>query len=157
MSETPIQKLDPDEKPEGNQQESIFANEEVTLKGYDKSLKNARTLLYVVAILQVGMGVFEYFKYQDYDEDIRLLAMGIDIAIGLPFLILAIWSYKKPLPAFLTALILYPVIIVGFTIWNPENLTSGIVLKIIVIVALWKAYKDAKENEELKKSFGRED
>jgi Ca2+/Na+ antiporter len=69
-------------------------------------------------------------------------------------LILAIWSYKKPAAAFLTALIFFIVVHVSDAIVEPTQLIKGILLKILVLVALIKGYKDAREYEQMKKTLG---
>lgn len=81
---------------------------------------------------------------------------GIDAGIGLGFLACAIWSYKKPATAFITALIFYILVHVCLSILDPTNIVKGIILKILVIVALYKAYKDARDNEELKRALSAE-
>src|SRR5690349_5996830 len=77
------------------------------MSGYDKNLKNARVYLYIVAAVQMIFGFYEYFTLSDYDNQIALLTGGIDVGIGIVFIILAMWSYKKPAAAFLTALIIF--------------------------------------------------
>jgi hypothetical protein len=120
------------------------------MSGYDKNLKKGRTWLYVISAMQVIMGVYEYMKYDTESQVFRWATFGIDAAIGLIFLACALWSFKKPLAAFLTALILYIVVCGGMMILNPANITSGIIIKIFVVIALVRAYKDARHIEEMK-------
>ena len=121
------------------------------MSGYDKSLKTARNWLYVLAALQLAMGIYEYFQYQNAGQNIGWMALGIDVGIGLIFLGCAIWSIKKPVPAFLVALIAYILVqLIGMAI-EPTNIFKGILIKVLVIIALVKAYKDARENDQLKK------
>lgn len=121
-------------------------------RAYEKHVKNARIWLYVIAGFQVVLGFVEYFTL---DENIlAAAALGIDALIGVFFFALAQWSRKKPVPAFLTALIAYIVLVVGLMILDPSNISVGIIIKIVVVIALFKAYRSAKEYEELKASLG---
>ncbi len=119
---------------------------------YEKSLRNARIYLYIIAALQFGIGIYEYASTEDKD----LVAGGIDAGIGVLFLLLALWSYKKPAIAFMTALIAFLVIHIGLSIIDPSHIYRGIILKILVVVALIKAFKDARQVEKLRESVGTE-
>ena len=131
-------------------QETIFSDLADT-KPYEKSLKSARIWLYIIAALQVGLGIYEY---NTADPNIALFALLIDAGIGTIFLSLALWSYKKPAVSFLTALIVYVLIYIGMGILEPENLYKGVLLKVFIVIALVKAYKDAREVEKWKESIG---
>ena len=132
-------------------QQSIFS-EIVDYTPLEKSMKNARIWLYVIAALQLIMGIVEYVNTAD--KFIAWLAFGIDAGIGLIFLGLALWSRKKPKTAFTTALVLYLLINAGFMLLDPENIFKGILIKIIVVVALVKANNNARKYEDIKKSLG---
>ena len=119
---------------------------------YQKSLKTARIWLYVIAAIQAGIGIYEYNSTPD--PDVALIAAIIDGGIGVMFLLLALWSYKKPNLAFTTALVAYVVIHVGMMFVDPTNIFKGLILKIFIVVALVKAIKDAREVERLKESLG---
>ena len=131
-------------------QETIFADI-VDTKPYEKSLRNARIYLYIVAALQVGVGIYQY---ANSDPEYALLIEGIPIGLGILFLVFAFWSYKKPVAAFMTALITFVVVHVLTMIDDPSAIFRGIILKVLVVVALIKAYKDAVEYEKLRESIG---
>ncbi|RYZ54137.1 MAG: hypothetical protein EOO14_14620 [Chitinophagaceae bacterium] len=120
-------------------------------KPYEKSLRTARIWLYVLTALQIGLGIYEY---STLDPSLALFALLIDAGIGILFFGLALWSYKKPAASFLTALIVYVVIYIGAGILEPANLYKGVLLKIFIVFALVKAYKDAREVEKWKESIG---
>lgn len=132
-------------------QETIF-HDFTDTRPYEKSLKTARIWLYVIAALQAGIGLYEYSSTED--PTVALIAGIIDAGIGVIFLLLALWSYKKPAAAFITALITYIVIHIGMLFVDPSNIYKGILIKILVVLALVKAYKDAREVERLKESVG---
>lgn len=129
---------------------SIF-NNLIDLAPYEKSLKNARIWLYVISGLQFAMGIFEYFTVDD--NIVAAMAFGIDAFVALGFLALGLWSKKKPLLAFSIALGFYAIVVITFTILDPSNLLKGIIMKILVVVALVKAIRDAKQYEEVKASI----
>src|SRR5947209_20515945 len=93
--------------------ETIFSDMMDT-KPYEKNLRTARIWLYVVAGIQAAIGVYEYASTSD--KDLAVAAALIDGGIAVMFLLLAVWSYKKPAIAFMTALIAYIVIHVGMMI-----------------------------------------
>jgi hypothetical protein len=132
-------------------QETIFSDLADT-RPYEKSLKTARIWLYVIAALQAGIGVYEYLSTPD--PTVALFAGVIDAGIGVIFLVLALWSYKKPAASFITALITYVVIHIGMMFVDPSNIYKGLLMKILIVLALVKAYKDAREVEKLKESIG---
>ena len=131
-------------------QETIFTDI-VDTKPYEKSLRNARIYLYIVAALQIGIGIYQY---ANTDPEYALLVGGIPIGLGILFLGFAFWSYKKPVAAFMTALITFVAAHVLTMIDDPSSIYRGIILKVLVVVALVKAFKDAKEYEKLRESIG---
>jgi len=129
---------------------SIF-NNLVDLAPYEKTLKNARIWLFVIAGIQFGVGIFEYFSVED--NIVAAIAFGIDAFVALGFLTLAFWSKKKPLMAFSIALAFYAIVIIGYIIIDPSNLFKGIIVKVLVVIALIKAINDARQYEEVKASI----
>ena len=140
-----------DLEPQPQSSETIF-NNLVDLEPYEKSLKNARVWLYVIAGIQFAMGIYEYFTVED--NVVAAVAFGIDAFIALGFLTLALWSKKKPVIAFAIALGFYILFLVSFIFLDPANIFKGLILKILVIVALIKANRDARKYEEVKASLG---
>lgn len=130
------------EEPVQQENESIL-EDAIDTSSYEKTLRNGRIWLYVIAGMQGLMGIYEYATTQE--QTIALLALGIDFFIGAVFLTLALWSRKKPIPAFTLALILYIVFVVGFMLLDTSNMYKGILIKILVVIALIKANKDARE------------
>ena len=142
--------MQPETEPQTQTNESIFTNL-VDLAPYEKSLKNARTWLYIIAALQFGIGIFEYFTIDD--KTVADVAFGIDTFVAQVFLGLALWSKKKPLVAFSIALGFYALFHITFMILDPATIAKGIIMKVLIIIALVKAIKDAKQYEEVKASI----
>ena len=131
-------------------QESIFTDL-TDISVYDKNLRTARIWLFVIAGIQFLVGIYEFATIAD--SHVGGIAFGIDAFIALVFFSLSLWSKKNPVPAFLTALVFYISVIAIFMYFDPSSIAKGIVIKVLVIIALIKAYRDAKENEELKASI----
>ena len=133
------------------EQENIF-NDVFDTGHYKKSMKNARIWLYVIAGLQFLMGIYEYTITTD--KTIATIAFAIDGGIALTFCLLALWSMKNPVAAFTTALIFYIVIVVTLMILDPSNIYRGIIVKIFVLIALFKANRDSRKFVEAQSSLG---
>lgn len=136
-------------------EESIF-NDAYDLAPYEKTMKNARIWLYVIAGAQFIMGIIEYNSVDD--KTIAQFAFGIDAFLALVFLGLSLWSKKKPAVAFTIALVFYLVVVLGLAILSGDftALFKGTIFKILVVVALIKANRDARQYEAIKRSLGEE-
>lgn len=134
---------------------SIF-NDVYDLAPYEKTMKNARVWLYVIVGIQLIMGIIEFNTVED--SRVAAIAAGIDAFIALTFLGLALWSKKKPVVAFTIALVFYIVIVLGLALLSGDFtiLVKGIIFKILVVVALVKANRDARQYEAIKQSLGEE-
>jgi len=132
-----------------NQQATIF-NNLIDTDEYEKKFKSARTWIYVIAGFQFAMGIFEFMKEE---ETLAWIALGIDWTIALIFLFFGLWSRKKPAAAFLSALIFYLVIITAFAAIDISSALKGIIFKILIVIALVKAYNNAREYENMKKAI----
>jgi len=135
-------------------EESIFSDV-YDLSPYEKTMKNARIWLYVIAGAQFIMGIIEYNSAGD--ATVAQIAFGIDAFLALVFLGLSLWSKKKPVIAFTIALIFYIVTVLGLAILSGDftAIFKGIIFKILVVVALIKANRDAREYEAIKQSLDR--
>jgi hypothetical protein len=136
-------------------QDTIF-DDVYDLAPYEKSMKNARVWLYVIAAIQFILGIVEFNTVDD--PTIAAVAFGIDAFIALVFLVLAVWSKKKPVIAFTIALSFYVVIIVSLALISGDfaGLAKGIIFKILIVAALIKANKDARKYEAIKQSLGQD-
>jgi hypothetical protein len=133
-----------------NSQETIFAGLADTT-GYDRNLRRARIWLYVIAGIQLVMGIYEYSEMAT--TQLGIIAFCIDAGIGAIFLGLSLWSRKKPVTAFLTALIFYIAVMLIMVILDPSSIIKGIIIKVLFIIALIKAYQDARDNEAIRNSL----
>ena len=132
--------------------QSIFSEEEFSMTGYDKHIRQARNSLFAIAILLFINVVILYYSNQDYAEYIwiDLLVYGGFIAA---FIALGFWTKKKPYTAIVSGLVLYGLFIFLNAIIDPVTIVKGIIFKVFVIVLLIKGLKDAKEAQALKENF----
>ncbi|MBC7866801.1 MAG: hypothetical protein H7X88_04635 [Gloeobacteraceae cyanobacterium ES-bin-316] len=134
-------------------EESIFSPEEFSLKGYDKHIRQARNAIFAVAGLLVINLVILCFSLPDGYEYLWLdfSIWGVFIA---GFIWLGFYTKKKPYYAIIGALCLYAAFIALNAVLDITTLYKGLLFKIITVVVLFKGINDAKEAQELQRTFG---
>ncbi|NJE06759.1 hypothetical protein E3E36_11570, partial [Thermococcus sp. M36] len=90
-----------------NNQTSLLDESIIDTTEYDKKVKKARTTIFVVAVIQLLLGVFLAFKYDGLQ---MYISVGITAVIALVFVLLGLWCKSKPLTAIIIALSLYVVL-----------------------------------------------
>jgi len=140
------------DSPEDPNQETIFNQEEFSLQGYDRHIKQARNAIFAVAILLIINVVILSFSVSDNYEFlwIDILIWSVFIA---GFVMLGIWTKKKPYYAIIGAICLYTFFIVLNAAFDISTLYKGLIVKVVVYILLIKGIKDAKEAQELQKTF----
>ena len=140
-------------QPNTNQPVDIIDEPDFLRQGYDKHIKNARIMLFIVAGLQLLPLVM---LPKDIDPDSKMIIIAITIFVALVFAGLAFWTKKKPYHALLAALIFYVALVALNAFIDPKTLLQGLIMKIIVIVLLIMGFKNAKEAKEEAEAFGRQ-
>lgn len=112
-----------------------------SMEGYDKPIKRARILLFVIAGLQL-LGIFTAV---DFPEPRKWITIGLFVFLAVIFATLAIWTKKKPYTAIVTALSIYAALHVLAAIIEPASIFQGVIVKVIAFVLLITALKNAKE------------
>ena len=134
------------------QQESLFSESDYSMDGYDKPIRNARIMLFIIAAMQL-LPIFLMGNATQYEKTITIV---VSVAVALMFAGLALYTKKKPFVALLLATILFVgLIILNAILMGISTIASGIVVKIIVIVLLIMGMRNATEAEDLKKAFGK--
>ncbi len=127
-----------------------------------QQLKSARSTLIAIGVLTVVVNVIfmailpgqvrqELQKNGQAANDQQLaiatgVAMsiqGVFLVLGIVFIVCGLLVKRFPVPATLTALVLYILSTVGMMGLDPASLARGIIIKIIIIVALVKAVQAA--------------
>ena len=137
-------------KAEQNTEDTIFPETGIKPGGYDKHIRYARILLYVIAGIQI-MSLFILPAMEGLE---LYITVGLGISVAIAFVVLAIWSIKNPYSALLTALILYVAIILLNTALDPSSIVKGIAIKVISILLLINGYRNAKEDRAWQKTYG---
>lgn len=143
---------EPKQNTETPQEETIFNEADWNMQGYDKHIRNARIMLFIVAGLQL---VPLLTIPADLPDEAKYLAIGLQLFFAVVFVGLAIWTKYKPFAALLTAMIFFVGIWVLGAVLNPGTIFSGLAIKIVLVVLLILGIRNAKEAQELKKTYGR--
>lgn len=131
---------------EESQPSSIFDESVFTPGQYDKSIRHARTALFVVAGVQALVGT--YYAYQSPDSTTAIVTLVITLGIAVVFLLLGFYSKKKPYTAILSGLIVYGALLLMDMVVDPTSILKGILIKGVIIFYLAKSLSDAKEAQE---------
>ena len=115
-----------------------------SMEGYDKPVRNARILLFVIA----GLQLVAIFFMPELPELQKWITIGIYVIFSAIFAALALWTKKKPYTAIITALCVYSGLILLAAAFNPVSIIQGWLLKIVVYGLLIVALKNAKEVQE---------
>jgi len=132
--------------------ETIFSPEEFSLRGYDKHIRQARNAIFAVAILLLLSLLILCFTITEGYEYLWIDIVMWSLFIA-GFVILGFWTKKKPYYAIIGAICLYIIFIGLNAAFDITTLYKGIIFKIIVFVLLIKGINDAKEAQELQKTF----
>ena len=141
-----------EETPEKNT-ETIFTEEEFSTQAYDKHIRQARNAIFVAAgVLAIGLILLGATLPDNYEYFwIDCLIWGVFIVV---FIVLGLWTKKKPYTAIVCALILYALFIILNAIADVTTIYKGIILKIVIIVSLIKGLNDAKEAQQIREQMG---
>ena len=142
----------PEAQPTKNE-ESIFSGEEFNTAGYDKHIRQARNALYIAAgILVINLVILIYGYNELYVEYIWIDVVIWSLFIA-GFILLGLWTTKKPYYAIIGGLILYGLFIALNAFIDITTLYKGIFMKIIIIGLLVKGINDAKAAQEMKEQL----
>ena len=140
-----------DAQPE-NSNTTIFSEEEFSMQGYDKHIRQARNTIFFVAVILV-INVIILFSTLPEGYEYAWLDLAIWGTFILGFVFLGFYCKKKPYYAIIGALCLYGVFVALNAYLDVSTLYKGIIMKIIIIVLLIKGLNNAKEAQELEKNF----
>ncbi len=137
-------------------EKSIFDENELTRFSYDKHLLNARNAIFVVAGVQFFFGSIVVFTSgRNADAIDIIISLCLVLLTSLVFLLLGLWTKKKPYTAILVALIFYALLLLADAIYDPATLFKGIIMKIFIIVYLIRGLDQARDAQRLKEALGK--
>ena len=137
-----------------------------------KELKSARVIMFVVGALSVAVNLFIFSAaassvQDEIDKEVAKLGPGMvvdqekvaqlksqavgatrlisgaGVVLGLVFIACGLLVPGHPVPATITALALYLGSTAIFGLINPASITSGLIVKIFIVVGLFKAVQAA--------------
>jgi hypothetical protein len=137
-----------------------------------KELKSARMIMFFVGILSLAVNMFVFSSAEEsvqkeIDQEIAKLGPGFEadpekvaeiksqavgstrlmtgggMVMGMIFIACGVLVKRYPVPATITALALYLSSMAIFGLLNPASLASGLIIKIFIIVGLFKAVQAA--------------
>jgi len=114
---------------------------------YDARVRRARNWLFVVAAIQLVVGVIELSKTPEDLFALVAIIHGVIIAI---YVALAVWSNKKAYEALITAMVIFLLLYIAGGLLDPVNFIRGILVKVFVVVALFNGIRAAKEAKALR-------
>jgi tryptophan-rich sensory protein len=138
---------------------SDYVNEmrEMDLEHNQRTIKRARNALYIVAVFVfIGEMVAMFMS----DEGFDYLTLIIAIFEAGIFAALAIWTKRKPYTAIITGIIAYVALLILSVAYSGyvnggeaaiRTIVSGIIIKVAILVTLFKALNDAKTVQNYKK------
>jgi hypothetical protein len=137
-----------------------------------KELKSARVIMFVIGALSIAANLMFYSSAEqdvqkEIDKEIAKLGPrfvvdqekvavikkqavgtahlinGGGIVLGMIFVACGLLVQKHPVPTTITALALYLAGVAIFGLLNPASLASGIIIKVFVVIGLFKAVQAA--------------
>jgi len=132
---------------------TAYADEikQIELEGHGRTVKKARNALFWTAGLLLASEIISSFR-GGYDLSPYVIAV-IVLEVGV-FIALALWTKKKPYSAIVTGIIIFIGLqLLSAVVTGKEEgaegifkvLISGFLVKIIILVTLFRAVGDAKE------------
>ena len=122
--------------------------ENENIQNAQKKIKNVRIGIFIISAFTIIGGIYEAFIM----DGAELWFGIIDWFIASLFIGFAIWSYRKPLPAFIVAFSFYLFIIILLAIVDPSTLFNGLIFKAVIVYTFVVGIKQAIiENKNKKK------
>ncbi len=137
-----------------------------------KELKSARWIMLIIGVLSVLVNMFVFSSAEgevqkEIDKEVAKLGPGFEVdeakvaeiksqavgatrlisgggaVLGLVFIACGILVQKHPVPTTITALALYLASMAIFGLINPSSLAQGLIVKLFIVVGLFKAVQAA--------------
>jgi hypothetical protein len=147
-----MEQNDPEEIKKEDNTSTIFSEQEFSMEGYDKHIRQARNALFIAAGILLLNAVILFAQYP-FDLDFMWLDYLLWVIYIGGFVALAFWTKKKPYYAIMGGLILMGIFMGINAYIDPSTIFGGIIFKIAVIVFLVKGLNNAKEAQQLKEQF----
>lgn len=137
-------------EPNSDKPVDIFEEIDFDIREHNKQIKQSRNTIFIVAVIQFLFGIVSGHQI---GGEMGWLVFGVAGFIAIIFLILGIWTKKKPYTAILIALIFYSSLLVIDLIILPSTVVKGIIIKLFIIGYLVRGLGKAKEAQHWAKAF----
>lgn len=129
----------------------LTSDEEFSMAGYDKHIRNTRIMLFIIA----GLQLIPLLTLGSLPDESKMVVVIVSVIAAAVFVGLGIWTKYKPYTAIIVALSVYLGIIVLTAIGGGvATIFQGIIVKSIVVVLFILGLRNAKEIEEARKNHG---
>jgi hypothetical protein len=106
---------------------------------HQQASKAAGAMLLVALVQFLAGAIFYFVPDRRFVDSQQSFVTGFVLGIGVLYLLFYFWALAQPLPAAFTGLTIYLLMLVADTIYDPSSLWRGIVVKIVVVLMLWRA------------------
>lgn len=113
-----------------------------------KKVANVKMMLYIIAGLNLLVGLFMLFGLDSYLDAIVLLISAL-VFVGC-----AQWVENQPLAGILSAFVYWIFLQLSVVFIDPAQIFSGLFLKILILVTFIKGISSAKEAKEIRHELG---
>lgn len=120
------------------------------------TLKSVRLTLFIIGGLTLALNGFLFSNAEKEVADAQIapqdveyvlglvrLIYGAGAAVGLAFVLCAIFLEKFPVPLTILSFVLYVGATAGFAYLDPSTLLQGLIIKVIIVVTLAKGVQTA--------------
>ena len=101
------------------------------------NMRKASNALFGAAVLYLVSGVVGSFQEAE--------ALWVGVALGVVFSGLAIWARHQALPAIISGIALFVLLILVMAVLEPITIFSGILWKVLILVFLIRGLKSARD------------
>ena len=133
-------------------EQTIFDEKELLNSDYNKHVNQARNTMFIIAGVQILSGLISTFRVT---PDALIYVWAEVLIIAAVFVVLGLWTKKKPYSAIIGALILYALFIILNAVIDINSIYKGILFKIMIIVFLVKGINDAREAQRMQDEIGK--
>lgn len=127
------------------------AYKEIDLVKARKKIRHAGDALFWIAGLTFLSSLWVYNQSEDYDY--KLVQLIINLIFSAINAGLGIWAQKQPLPAILSGLSLFVLLLIANAFADPADIMNNILYKAIVIVLFINGIRSVINAEKLKKEL----
>ncbi|MFT7578954.1 MAG: hypothetical protein ACI9MR_000616 [Myxococcota bacterium] len=114
-------------------------------------LQSARRWILITGVMYAVMGLIYYAMYAKHlSGQGKAILLGTNLGLFAIHVGLWLWAKTSPFPAAVVALVLFVTLHTAEAVIDPSTITSGIIIKVIFLVVLFKAVSSGLEVRRLR-------